>query len=401
MSRALLDFLRTEAKHLEQAGLLRSETVLPGPQGPTITVGERQLVNFASNDYLGLSGHPEVKKAAISAIQSWGVGLASPRVATGTFAVHAQLERALAETLGTADALVFPSGYHANTGVFESLLTDRDYLFCDEMIRPSLADGIRLCRARVYSYRNGDLEHLEDRLRRSRAARFRMIVTDAVFPLSGVVARLSDIYALAARYHALVVVDDSQGLGVLGNAGRGTHDSLGLTDRIDLVTGSFGCALGGGMGGFVAGKREIVTWLRQKSRPHLSSTALAPAAAAAALKCFELLRTDPEPRTRLAQNLRFFQSALAEHGLWTAESEHPAVCVSIGHAVAVQRLTDYLYRRGVFVIGFCHPVVPEGAARIRVQVTARHAQVQLSNAAAQLGAGAKELKIPTRREARP
>jgi glycine C-acetyltransferase len=399
MSRGLLEFLATEAKHLEQAGLLRRETVLPGPQGPTITVGDRQLANFASSDYLGLSSHPDVKKAAIGAIQSWGVGLAASRVATGTVTLHAQLERGLAELLGCADALLFGSGYHANTGVFESLLTDRDYLFCDEMIRPSLTDGIRLSRARVYSYRNQDLEHLEDRLRRSRAARFRMIVTDGVFPLSGRLAQLQDIYALAQRYNALVVVDDSQGLGVLGEAGRGTHDQLGLTDRIDLVTGSFGHALGGGMGGFVAGKREIVTWLRQKSRPHLSSTALPPAAVAAVLKCLEILRSEPDLRARLGQNLRFFQGALAEHGLWTAESDHPAVCVPIGHAVAVQRLTDFLYKKGVFAIGFCHPVVPEGAARIRVQVTARHAQMQLSIAAAAFGAGVKELKIPTRREA--
>jgi glycine C-acetyltransferase len=399
MSRALLEFLATETKHLEQAGLLRRETVLAGPQGPTLTIGDKQLLNFASSDYLGLSAHPEVKKAAISAIQSWGVGLAAPRVATGTVSLHAQLEQSLAELLGTGDALVFASGYQANTGVFESLLTDRDYLFCDEMIRPSLADGIRLCRARVYSYRNGDLEHLEDRLRRSRAARFRMIVTDGVFPLSGLPAPLAEIYALATRYNALVVVDDSQGVGVLGNAGRGTHDSVGLTDRIDLVTGSFGHALGGGTGGFVAGKKEIVTWLRQKSRPHLSSTALAPAAAAVALKCLEIVKSDNELRAKLGQNVRFFQGALAEYGLWTAGSEHPAVCVGIGHAVAAQKLTDFLYRRGTFAIGFCHPVVPEGQARIRVQVTARHAQVQLSSAAAAFGAGVKELKIPTRREA--
>jgi glycine C-acetyltransferase len=392
-NRAFLEFLNTEAKHLEQAGLLRQEPSVGSPQGPTITVGDRELLNFASSDYLGLSNHPDVKKAAIAAIERWGVGLASPRMATGTLPLHDELERALAQFLGTGDALLYPSGYHANTGLFESLLSDRDYLFCDEMIRPSLADGARLCRARVYSYRNQDMEHLEDRLRRSRAARFRIIATDGVFPLSGLVANLRDIYQLAAKYNALVAVDDTQGIGVIGEHGRGTHDALGLGDRLDLVTGSFGAALGGGAGGFAAGRKEIVTWLRQKSRSYLSSTALPPSAVATALKALELLRTEPQLREALDLNVRLFRDALAEHGLWTAEGEHPAVAVLIRHAVAAQRLTDFLYRKGVFAIGFCHPVVPEGAARIRAQVTARHSQNALSKAADAFAEGATELKI--------
>ncbi len=390
---AFLEFLGTEAKHLEQAGLLRREPLLSSPPGPTITVGDRELLNFASSDYLGLSNHPEVKRAAIAAIETWGVGLASPRMAAGTLPLHRELERALAQFLGTGEALLYPSGYHANTGLFESLLTDRDYLFCDEMIQPSLADGVRLCRARVYSYRNQDMEHLEDRLRRSRAARFRIIATDGVFPLSGLTANLRDIYGLAAKYNALVVADDSQGIGVLGEFGRGTHDQLGLSDRIDLVTGTFGAALGGGAGGFVAGRKEIVTWLRQKSRSYLSSTALPPTSVATALKAIELLRTEPQLRETLDLNVRLFRDALAEHGLWTAEGDHPAVAVLIRHAVAAQRLTDFLYRKGVFAIGFCHPVVPEGAARIRAQVTSRHSQKALSKAADAFAEGATELKI--------
>jgi glycine C-acetyltransferase len=390
---AFLEFLGTEAKHLEQAGLLRHEPLLSSAPGPTITVNERELINFASSDYLGLSHHPELKKAAISAIDTWGIGLASPRMAAGTLPLHAELERTLAQFLGTGDALLYPSGYHANTGLFESLLTDRDYLFCDEMIRPSLADGVRLCRARVYSYRNQDMEHLEDRLRRSRSARFRIIATDGIFPLSGLVANLRDIFGLAAKYNALVAVDDSQGIGVVGEHGRGTHDLLGLTDRIDLVTGTFGAALGGGAGGFVAGRKEIVTWLRQKSRAYLSSTALPPASVAAALKAVELLRTEPQLRETLDMNVKLFRDALAEHGLWTAEGDHPAVAVLIRHAVAAQRLTDFLYRKGVFAIGFCHPVVPEGAARIRAQITVRHSQKDLSKAADAFAEGATELKI--------
>jgi glycine C-acetyltransferase len=390
---AFLEFLGTEAKHLEQAGLLRREPLLTTPPGPTIHIGERELVNFASSDYLGLSQHPAVKKAAMQAIEQWGVGLASPRMAAGTLPLHAELESELAKFLGTGDALVFPSGYHANTGLFESLLSDRDYLFCDELIRPSLADGVRLCRARVYSYRNQDMEHLEDRLRRSRAARFRIIATDGVFPLSGLTANLRDIYSLAAKYNALVAVDDSQGIGIVGEQGRGTHSQLGLGERIDLVTGTFGAALGGGAGGFVAGRKEIVTWLRQKSRAYLSSTALPPSSVAAALEALQLLRAEPQLREQLDMNVKLFRDALAEHGLWTAEGDHPAVAVLIRHAVAAQRLTDFLYKKGVFAIGFCHPVVPEGAARIRAQITVRHSQKALSAAADAFAEGATLLKI--------
>jgi glycine C-acetyltransferase len=390
---AFLEFLGIEAKHLEQAGLLRREPLLTTPPGPTIRIGDRELLNFASNDYLGLSQHAAVKQAAIAAIAEWGVGVAAPRMAAGTLPLHAQLERELAAFLGTADALVFASGYHANTGLFESLLSDRDFLFCDELVRPSLADGIRLCRARVYSYRNQDMQHLEDRLRRSRAARFRVIATDGVFPLSGLTANLRDIYGLAAKYNALVVVDDSQGIGIVGDHGRGTHDQLGLGDRIDLVTGTFGVVLGGGAGGFVAGRKELVSWLRQKSRPWLSSTALPPASAAAALEALALLRSEPQLREQLDMNVKLFRDALAEHGLWTAEGEHPAVPVLTRDAVAAQRLTDFLYRKGVFCIGFCHPVVPEGAARIRTQVTVRHSQKALSQAAEAFAEGATQLKI--------
>ena len=392
MSKGLFDYLGTETKHLEHAGLLRQEPQLTTPQGPTINFAGRQLINLASSDYLGLVGHPELKKAAISAVETWGVGLAAPRM-TGTLGVHGELEKAIADMLATPDAIVYPSGYHANTGLFEPLFGDQDYIFCDEQIRPSLADGLRLCRSRVYAYRNNDMVHLEDRLKRSRAARFRVIVTDGVFPLSGLTAGLRDIYALAAKYDALVVVDDSQGIGVLGESGRGTHSQFGLSDKIDLVTGSFGAVLGGGAGGFVAGRSELVTWLRQKSRPYLSSTALPPADAAIALKAIEIARTEPELREKLSNNVKFFRDALTDNGLWTAAGEHPAVAVLIRHAVEVQRLSDRLFKRGVFAIGFCHPIVPEGAARIRAQVTAKHTPKILRDAANAFSESAQQLNI--------
>ncbi len=393
MTKPVYDFLAIEAKHLNQAGLLRRDFQLTSAQGRKIQIGDRELINLASSDYLGHSTHPEIKKAAIAAIEKWGIGSSAPRMAGGSTPLHSELELALATFLGTQEALLYPSGYHAATGLFESLLSDKDYVFCDEQVQPAIADGIRLSRARVYSYRNRDLVHLEDRLKRSRAARFRIIVTDGVFPLSGLTADLIEIYRLATRYDALVAVDDSHGIGVLGDLGRGTHNHLGLTDRIDLLTGSFGCALGGGAGGFVAGRREIVTWLRQKSRPHLASTALPPATCAAVLRSLDLLRSEPNVRESLLQNVKEFQDELANHGLWTAEGAHPAVAVLLRDAVSAQRLTDLLFRKGVFAIGFCHPVVPEGQARIRAQVTTYHTKGDLQRAADLFAEGAGELHI--------
>jgi glycine C-acetyltransferase len=390
----LFELLETEAKHLRQAGLLKSELCLQSVQGPRVMVDDRELLNFASNDYLGLTNHPEVKIAAMSAIETWGAGVASPRMASGTLPIHGDLERAIVRFAATEDALLFPSGYHANTGLFESLLTDRDFVFADEQIRPSLADGIRLSRARAYSYRNLDMEHLEDRLKRSRSARFRVIVTDGVFSLSGLTAHLREMYTLAAKYEALVVVDDSHGIGVLGEHGRGTHRHHRISDKIDLLTGSFGNALGGGLGGFVTGRSEIIAWLRQKSRPYLASTALPPSSVATALKALDLLANQPKLLEAMRSNTRAFRGALAENGLLhAATGEHPAIAVPIGDAVLAQRLTDLLYRAGIFAIGFCHPIVPEGSARIRAQVTARHTEADIKKAVDAFLEGARELNL--------
>ena len=393
-ARAFLQFLEVETENLRQAGLVRPELELATPQGPVVRVADRDLVNFASSDYLGLSSHREVKKAATAAIETWGAGLASPRAAVGTLTLHLELERAIAKLLGVEDALVYASGHHADTGLFESLLGDRDYVFCDEMARPSLADGIRLCRARAYAYRNNDMDHLEDRLKRSRTARFRIIATDGVFPITGKVASLTDIYALAERYRATVVVDDSEGIGVVGDWGRGTHGLADVPGGIDVVTGSFGHALGGGAGGFVAGRKTIVTWLRQKSRSHLASTALGPGATAAARKAIELLGSEPGLRRALDANLQTFKETMARDAGLLVDATHPAISVLVRNAVLAQRLTDFLYRRGMFVIGYCHPVVPEGEARLCLRVTGRHRTEDLEAAAKAIGEGMKELKIP-------
>jgi glycine C-acetyltransferase len=391
--RALLAFLDAETQNLKQAGLVRTELASSSPPGPVLRVGEREIVNLASRDYLGLSSHPDVKREAAAAIDAWGVGVASPRAAVGSIALHAELEAAIAKLLGTEDALVHASGHHAAVGLFEALFGDRDYVFCDEMMRPSLADGVRLSRARAYAYRNADLEHLEDRLKRSRAARFRVIATDGVFPITGRTADLEAIYALAAKYHAVVVVDDSEGLGVLGERGEGAHAEATLPDGIDLVTGSFGHALGGGPGGFVAGRSAFVSWLRQKSRSHLSSTALSPAGAAGALASLALARRDSKPRVALRENLRTLKDAMAKDAGLNIDDRHPAVSILVRNAILAQRLTDDLYRRGFFAVGYCHPVVPEGQARLSVRVTARHSKEHVERVAAAIGEAMRELKI--------
>lgn len=393
-ARPFLQFLEVETKNLRHAGLIRPEMELAAPQGPTVRVGGRDLINFASSDYLGLASHREVKKAATAAIEAWGVGLASPRAAVGTLTIHLELERAIAKLVGAEDALVYGSGHHADTGIFEPLLGDRDYVFCDEMARSSVADGVRLCRARAYAYRNNDMEHLEDRLKRSRAARFRIIATDGVFPITGRIANLTEIYALAAKYRAIVVTDDSEGLGVVGDGGRGTHSAAKLPDGIDVVTGSFGYALGGGGGGFAAGRKAIIDWLRQKSRPHLGSTALAPGAVAAARKAIDLLGAEPELQRALDANLQVLKDAMARDAGLMVDTGHPAISVLVRNAVLAQRLTDFLFRKGLFAIGYCHPLVPEGEARICLRVTARHGKEDMEAAAKAIGEGMRELKIP-------
>ena len=377
---AFLEFLGTEAKHLEQAGLLRREPLLTSPPGPRpLRSAIASSLNFASSDYLGLSHIPRSSGRHLAPSRPGAWASPSPRMAAGTLPICTPSSSARSRSFSApATRSLYPSGYHANTGLFESLLTDRDYLFCDEMIRP------------------------QPRRRHAPVPRPRLLVSQpghgaprgslcavrappasasspptASFRSRALIANLRDIYSLAAKYNALVVVDDSQGIGVLGDHGRGTHDQLGLTDRIDLVTGTFGAALGGGAGGFVAGRKEIVGWLRQKSRSYLSSTALPPASVAAAQRALELLRTEPQLREQLDAQREAVPRRARRARPVDRRGRPSGGGVLIRDAVAAQRLTDFLYRKGIFAIGFCHPVVPEGAARIRVQITVRHTQVAL------------------------
>lgn len=391
--RAFLQFLEAETKNLRQAGLIRPEIELKAPPSAIMRIGDRDFVSYLSSDYLGLANHPEVKRAANAATEAWGVGVAGARALAGTIALHGELERAIVKLTGAEDALVFPSGHHAAAGLFEALLGDRDYIFADEMVRPSVADGIRLSRARAYSYRNSDTEHLADRLKRSRAARFRVIATDGAFPVTGRVADLQKIYELAQKYHAIVVVDDTHGLGVLGPRGGGSHALAGIREGIDVVMSSFGAALGGGAGGFVAGRSAIVSWLRQKSRTHLTSTALAPGPAAAALKAIEIVQSDPSLHVVLGERLQVLRDAMTKDAGVIPDTVHPAVSVLLRNAVLAQKLTDRLYRQGIFALGYCHPIVPEGDARLSLRVTIGHANKDLEATAKAVGEGMRELKI--------
>jgi glycine C-acetyltransferase len=397
MSTEMREYLRNEAAYLEEAGLMRQEVVVEAPPGTMITLGKRPLLNLCSTDYLGLSTNPEVKRAAMAALDYFGLGPGASRLLAGTLPLHVQLEKALTQFLGTEDTLVFPSGYHAATGVFEALLNDKDQLFCDEQLQVGVADGVRLSRARVFQYRSRDVHDLEDRLRRSRAARFRVIVTDGVFPLEGSTALLSAICSLAQKYDAMVVVEDSHGIGVLGPGGRGTAAQYGVTTDLGLIIGGFAQTLGGGEGGFVSGASEVVTWLRQKSRPHLTANALSPASTAAALKALELAAAGAELRTKLQHNAQLFRDGLTQAGfLLGGATEHPSIPIMLGDAISTQRMADLLFRKGVFAMGFCHPVVPEGAARIRAHVTVKHGEKEIRTAITAFAEAGRELRLLSR-----
>ncbi len=360
MAKDLSAFLAKETTNLQHAGLFKTE----------LAMDQKRLINLASNDYLGLSIHPAVIQAAKDTIDLHGAGTSSPRMIGGTRSIHRDLEVAISRFLGTQETLLFSSRYHANTGLFESLFDDRDWIFCDELAHPSVADGLRLSKARVIGYRNNDMDHLEDRLKRSRAARFRVIVTDAMFPLEGRPADLAAIIALGERYDAPVFADDSHGIGVMGPSGRGTAEALGMAGQLDLVTATLTYAVGAGSGGFASGRREVIAWLRQKSRPYLVSSAPPPSSAAAALAALGILERDRGALETLRGRIEVLRAGLESQGYEVIESAHPIVVLMIGGAVATQRVTNALYQRGIYAVGFCHPVVPEGRARIRVQVSA-------------------------------
>jgi glycine C-acetyltransferase len=382
MDQAFLDRLAANLADLRAQGLYKAERVLSSPQGAVIRSDDREVVNLCANNYLGLANHPAVREAALRAIDRYGYGMASVRFICGTQAVHRQLEERLAAFLGTEDAILYSSCFDANGGLFETLLGEEDAVISDALNHASIIDGIRLCKAARLRYANGDMGELEQRLKEAAGARTRLIATDGVFSMDGTIANLAAICDLADRHGALVMVDDSHATGFMGAGGRGTHEYCGVLSRVDILTGTLGKALGGGSGGYVAGKRTVVNWLRQRSRPYLFSNSIPPVVAAVSLRVLDLVASTPELRERLHANARHFRSGMQAAGFTLKPGEHPIIPVMIGDAARATAMADALLERGVYVIGFSFPVVPRGEARIRTQMTAAHTTAQLDRAVA-------------------
>ncbi|MFE4450334.1 glycine C-acetyltransferase [Streptomyces sp. NPDC056796] len=370
------DDLRTTLDEIRDAGLQKPERVIGTPQSATVAVtsGGRagEVLNFCANNYLGLADHPEVVAAAHEALDRWGYGLASVRFICGTQEVHKELEQRLSAFLGQEDTVLYSSCFDANGGVFETLLGPEDAVISDALNHASIIDGIRLSKAKRHRYANRDMADLEQRLKDASGARRRLIVTDGVFSMDGYVAPLAEICDLADRYDAMVMVDDSHAVGFVGPGGRGTPELHGVMDRVDIITGTLGKALGGASGGYVAARSEIVALLRQRSRPYLFSNSLAPVIAAASLKVIDLLESAGDLRERLDANTALFRSRMTEEGFDILPGDHAIAPVMIGDAAEAARMAELLLERGVYVIGFSYPVVPQGAARIRVQLSAAH-----------------------------
>ena len=380
MNDALLARLRADLVALKEQGLYKTERVLSGPQGGLVRTGDREVINLCANNYLGLANHPALREAAHRGIDRFGYGMASVRFICGTQTVHKQLEESLSRFLGTQDTILYSSCFDANGGLFETLLDERDAVISDALNHASIIDGIRLCKAQRYRYANNDMAELENCLQQSRAARTRLIATDGVFSMDGSIANLRGICDLADRYDALVMVDDSHAVGFMGEHGRGTHEHCGVIDRVDILSGTLGKALGGASGGYISARREVVEWLRQRSRPYLFSNSIPPVVAAAGLRVLELLEHSPELRSRLFDNTRFFRAGLEKAGFSLKPGEHPIIPVMLGDAALAGRMADLLLQRGVYVIGFSFPVVPKGQARIRTQMSAALSREQLEKA---------------------
>ncbi len=374
--------LTAELRQLRDEGLYKAESVLTTPQSAAIGVGDATVLNLCANNYLGLADHPVMIKAAQQALDRWGFGMASVRFICGTAEIHKELEGRLSRFLGTEDTILYSSCFDANAGLFETLLGPDDAIISDELNHASIIDGVRLCKAARYRYKNRDMADLEARLIEAKDARYRMIATDGVFSMDGYVAPLDKIAELAERHDALIMVDDSHAVGFIGETGAGTPELFGVRDKIDIVTGTLGKALGGASGGYTAARAEIVEMLRQRSRPYLFSNSLAPAIAAAAIATLDLLESSADLLTRLRDNTAYFRSELTARGFEIPESDHPIVPVMIGDAVEAARLADRLLADGIYVRAFSYPVVPKGKARIRTQLSAAHTRDDLDRAIA-------------------
>jgi glycine C-acetyltransferase len=380
----LRDDLVGTLDEVREAGLYKSELVMTTPQGAHVDVAEQgELLNLCANNYLGLANHPAIVAAAHEALDRWGYGMASVRFICGTQALHRELEERLSEFLGTDDTILYSSCFDANGGLFEALLGEEDAVISDQLNHASIIDGIRLCKARRLRYANGDMDELEARLEEASDARYRLIATDGVFSMDGYLAQLDRICDLAERHDALVMVDDSHAVGVVGPGGRGTPEHHGVIERVDILTGTLGKAIGGASGGYVSARREIVELLRQRSRPYLFSNSVAPPVVAASIRALELIETSHELRDRLRENTAHFRARMTELSFDVLPGDHPIVPVMIGDEVTAAAFSARLVELGVYAVSFSFPVVPRGAARIRTQMSAAHSTEDLDFAAEQ------------------
>lgn len=385
--------LKAELYEIRAAGLYKGERVIDTPQAARVSVGERSVLNMCANNYLGLANHPEVIEAARDALDEWGYGLASVRFICGTQAIHKQLEDKLSDFLGMEDTILYTSCFDANGGLFETLLGPNDAVISDELNHASIIDGVRLCKAKRFRYKNNDMTDLAAQLEAAKGARRILIVTDGVFSMDGYLANLPAICDLADAHGALVMVDDSHAVGFMGTRGRGTHEHHGVMDRIDIITGTLGKALGGASGGYTSSRAEIIEYLRQRSRPYLFSNTVAPSIVAASIKAIELLNASTDLRDRLESNTKLFREQMAGSGFHILEGTHPITPIMLGDAALASRFADAMLEKGVYVIGFSYPVVPQGKARIRTQISAAHTREDLEFAIAKFSEAKAELSI--------
>jgi glycine C-acetyltransferase len=386
--------LSRETEALDAAGLLKRERVIGSAQGPVVRLADgREMINLCANNYLGLANHPAVLAAAQDALARYGYGVASVRFICGTLIVHRELEERLSAYLSMEDTILYSSCFDANGGLFETLLDEQDAVISDALNHASIIDGIRLCKARRLRYANNDLNELEQALKDSQSARVRMIATDGVFSMDGSIARLKEICDLADRYGALVMVDDSHATGFIGARGRGSHELRGVIGRIDILTGTLGKALGGASGGYVAARKEIVGWLRQRSRPYLFSNSIAPPVAAATIRVLDLLEGSTDLRERLQTNAVYFRGQMTGLGFNLIPGEHPIIPVMLGDAPLAVNLAERVQAQGVYVVAFAFPVVPHGKARIRTQMSAAHSREQLDRVIQAFSVAGRELSI--------
>lgn len=387
--------LQSELNEIKEAGLYKEERIITSPQAAEITANNQQVLNFCANNYLGLSSHPEVIEAAEKAIQTHGFGLSSVRFICGTQDIHKELENKIARFTGMEDAILYAAAFDANGGLFEPILTSEDAILSDELNHASIIDGVRLCKAARYRYKNSDMNDLEEKLKEASGARRRLIATDGVFSMDGTIARLDEICNLAEKYDAMVMIDDCHATGFMGKTGRGTHEHKDVMERIDIVTGTFGKALGGASGGFTAARREIVDMLRQRSRPYLFSNTLAPAIVGASIAVLDTLSATTELRDKLEFNTRYFRDGLEQRGFDIIPGEHPIVPIMLYDAKLSQEFASELLKEGIYVIGFYYPVVPKGKARIRVQLSAAHEKDHLDKALNAFEKVGRKLKVIT------